>query len=309
MAKLPDDVLAHFVDREEFCHPEWPAISQKIEAGIPEEQKTEIWREAVLTWLDRVQKKLGPTYTIFETRHFFLVANPTGKPVRDYFAFVERTRQLLHEVLQNAAWKGGYGKHVVLLFDEQKDYYQYLAPFYGDGDHPASGGVFLRGGGYRHIAIPFDRESFLTTFAHEYTHNCLCHLAIPRWLNEALAMRFERMMVSSNALIVDHEVLEKHEKQWNADTIQEFWKGESWSKADESFNLSYQLSRILLGKIEEVIRPPKERLRSFILEAHYRDAGEVSSLKHLQVGLGDLVTDFLGNGEWTPNPDQWKASK
>jgi len=306
MDKLPEELLAHFIDRDDFCHPEWKLIGAMIEANRSDEQKLELWRESTLTWLDRIQKKLGPKYVIYETRHFFLVANPVDKPMRDYFSFVERMRQSLHQTLQDVVWKGGHGKHVILMFDEQEDYFRYIAPYYSDGEHPASGGVFLGGFGYRHIAIPYDKRSILETLAHEFTHNCVCHLPLPKWLNESLAMRFEVMLVNQRRFILDHEVCEKHEDYWNESTIQEFWRGESWAMAGSSFKLSYELARILLKKIEEDIRPSRASLLSFIGHAHRSDAGEEAAQKYLKVGLGDLMADFLGAGDWRPQPARWK---
>jgi hypothetical protein len=209
-------------------------------------------------------------------------------------------RKTLHLTLQEVAWKSAGGKHVILIFDEREEYFRYIAPFYSDGEHPATGGVFLKGNGYRHIAIPFHIESILKTLAHEYTHNCVCHLPLPRWLNESLAMRFERMLVSIRPFIIDHEVCEKHQAHWNESTIQDFWHGKSWSQVDESFSLSYQLSRILLKKIEEDVRPSRAQLLAFIGQAHRDDAGEVSARQHLGVSLGDLAASFLGDGNWSP---------
>jgi hypothetical protein len=301
MPALPEEILVYFIEQDDFCHPEWASIFAKIMSDYSDEHKTDILRECALTWLDRIQKKLGAKYTVYETRHFFLIADPADKPMKDYFAFIERMRQTLHQTLADIVWKNGSGKHVILLFDEPDDYYRYLAPFYSDGEHPASGGVFLRGSGYRHIAIPYNQHSILETLAHEYTHNCVSHLPLPRWLNEALAMRFEGMLAGGPSLVIDYELCEKHQAHWNETTIQEFWQGTSWSHAGESFSLSYQLSRILLKKIEEDIRPSKARLLSFIGQAHRDDAGESAARQHLGISLGDLAADFLGDGNWSPH--------
>ncbi len=308
MPKLPEELHDHFIDRDDFCYPEWQSIDAKINAYDVEQQKIDLWREATLTWLDRIQKKLGVQYVIYETKHFLFVANPTDKPMREYFAFVEKMRHVIHQTLSGLVWKGGRGKHVILLFDDAADYFRYIAPFYAEGDHPASGGVFLQGGGYRHIAIPYYPHSTLTTLAHEYTHNSLCHLPLPRWLDESVAMRFEHMLVSRPRLILSPDIVEKHHAQWTESTIQEFWQGKSWTMAGAEFGLSYEFAQILLKKIEEEIRPSRDSLLAFIGQAHRKDAGEAAAIMHLKISLGQLATDFLGAGNWGPQPLHWKKS-
>ena len=46
---------------------------------------------------------------------------------------------LINESLQDAAWRPNGGSHVILLFTDDDDYYQYVSYFYCDGIHPTSG--------------------------------------------------------------------------------------------------------------------------------------------------------------------------
>lgn len=304
MNKIPEDLLKHFINRDGFCYPEWDEIFSLTESmSLSEPEGQMLWRQMTIVWLGRVRECLGDAYKIFETRNFFIVAYPAQKPLRDYFVFIEKMRTNLLQGLGDAACVDGHGKHVVLIFDRNEDYFAYLAPCYSEGEHPASGGIFLRGNGYQHIAIPYDADCFLKTMAHEFTHNCLSHLPIPRWLNEALAMRSEVAYGYGSASSLDQETCQKHRRYWNSATIQDFWQGRSWSQPGDSFELSYSLARVILKTIEGEIRPRKESLFAFIKEAHRRDAGNEAAIRHLHVGLGDLASDFLGDGNWSPVAD------
>ncbi len=303
---LSDEFLLHFVDREDFCHPDWPAIIEQLrKSAYAADDLAALWRDLVLAWLERLRVKLGVAYKIYESNHFFMLANPVDKLAADYVAFLEKARRSIHESLGDVVWKSGHGKHVVLLFDADEDYYRYIAPFYAEGEHPTSGGVFLRSGGYAHIALPFVKGEMTRTLAHEYAHNCLCQLPLPKWLDEALAMRFEDLLVPGRRARLDFEACQKHDAYWNEVTIQDFWSGKSWSIPDGTSTLSYELARVLMDKIEHIVRPSKKQLMSFIREAHRRDAGKQSMQTHFQVQLGELAADFLGDHNWEPRPEIW----
>jgi hypothetical protein len=310
MPQLPAELLAHFIDRDDFCYPEWEAILAKIEAeNNSERQKVELVRECALTWLDRLQEKLGLKYLVQETPHFLLLANPVDKPMEEYFAFVEKMRVAIQEALPGVARKEGRGKHVILIFDEPEDFFRYIAPFYPAGEHPAPQSVFLWSSGYRHIAILYNRHAMLRIVANQFTRLGLSYLPLPRWLNNSLSAQMANRLVQGPRFIVTKEICEKHQAHWNETTIQEFWRGESWFLAEPSFDLSYGLAEILLRKIEEDVRPSRAALLSFIGEAHRRDAGQEAAWKHLKIILGELVADFLGAGDWSPQPRKWKKSE
>ena len=308
MVVLPEDLLVHFHEPDDFCYPEWWAIAKKIEAeNLPAKEEECWWRELVITWLGRVRGRLGANYKIFESQSFFLLIDPTDKPAKEYVLFLEQMRKTLHGALRDAVWKGK-GRHVVMLFDHREDYYKYIAPFYSEGEHPSSGGVFLQGGGYAHIAAPYNKDSVRRTLVHEYAHNCVAHLPLPRWLNEALAMRLEALLVSQPRMMVDAEAREKHDEHWNDSTIQGFWSGEGWGIPGEGVGLSYQLARVLFAKIENGFLPSHDRLIAFIKQAHMRDAGEAAARQIFKFSLGDLAADFLGKGDWAPQPEKWQAA-
>ena len=318
MENIPPELLAHFIDRDDFCYPEWPAISQKVaEASLPKEYQVLLWRELVLTWLQRLLPNFGPGYKIHETESFFLVADPAGKVDRDYTAFLEQARTRLHEWLQGAAWITGDGKHVVLLFDDADVYYRYIAPYFDEGEHTSSSGFFLRSLGYCHIALCHRNPSSRKLLAYLLTLNTLYHLPLPKWLSSGLARDFSDTLFSPS----DHAHISRrpvnqnfwisaqdradHLAFWNSSTIQQFWSNRGLKIPEGTSALGIQLSRILINKIKETTRPAPAQLGAFLQSAHHNDAGAAASIDHLHVKLGDLVADFLGPGDWEPQPALW----
>ena len=90
----------------------------------------------------------------------------------------------------------GHGPHVVLMFQEPSDYFQYISHFHPEGDLPMSGGVCINRG-YVHYAFPsFDHSGYRTVLTHEMTHSRLHRnmglrnlvaQPFPTWFDEGLA--------------------------------------------------------------------------------------------------------------------------
>ena len=118
-------------------------------------------------------------------------------------------------------------------------------------------------------------------------------------------MRMEAMLAKPVDLAYDLEIFERHRQHWNAETIQEFWAGISWNIAGDSNELSYHLAQILWRKIEKDMEAPQFAMLGFAADAVFEDAGQASCQKHLGVDLQDIVEDFLGEGNWAPDPSKW----
>jgi hypothetical protein len=195
----------------------------------------------------------------------------------------------------------------VLRFTETDDYFSYISDFYPDGEHAASGGVFLRDG-YAHIAYPetYTMDAERQTIAHELAHNLLANLPLPLWLNEALAEAFKADLAGGGFATVDEDLLAEHRGYWNARTIQEFWMGKSFHVVDGQ-RVSYSLAKVLLDVINRELKPSPEVFRRFVKQSDWADAGEAAACEQLEVSMGEIAEVFLGPGDWTPNPDTWKT--
>jgi hypothetical protein len=187
-----------------------------------------------------------------------------------------------------------------MMFDSQDYYYLYISHFYPEtGEFALSGGIFINQG-YGHFALPYqDLHESESAAAHELTHACLSHLPLPLWLNEGIAKTMEHAITNSDPLHITHEVLEQHKIFWKSDNIQQFWSGASFFRPDEGNKLSYHLARLAVKSISH----DYERFKQFVLTAHARDAGENAAETCLGGSLGGLISQLLGEGEWTPAPE------
>jgi hypothetical protein len=292
-----DEVEGAFSFEEGFSRPNWRIISQAIGQRVTGAQDLNVaWTEAARQWLIRLQSDLGGGYHVKVSPQFILLSALQENVSRDILTFAERTLDQIKERLQDAAWKPEYGKHVILLFAEDDDYYQYVSYFHREGDHPTSSGCLISSGGYVHIAAPYQPQWFRPMLAHELTHNCLVHLRLPLWLNEGLAVTFERTVTMSRYPILDGDLKDRHLAFWNAETIQEFWSGVSFRKPGESNALSYSLAEIVLTLLLE----RGGDWSAFVKEAQWSDAGQTAAIECLDVDLGKVLSTFLGEGDWRP---------
>jgi hypothetical protein len=222
--------------------------------------------------------------------------------------FAERTLDQIRAGLKDAAWNSGHGKHVILLFLEEDDYYQYVSYFHRDGTHPTSGGCLIYKG-YVHIAAPYEPFGLRQMLAHELSHNCVVHLKLPLWLNEGLAMMFQRAIAGTRRPVLDYELKERHLAFWNPENIQEFWSGISFQKPGDSNELSYSLAEIMLTLLLE---QPGD-WGAFLKQAQWGDAGQTAAIECLGTDLGAVMSTFLGEGDWRPRRKAmvtlWELSK
>jgi len=284
-----------------FPRPDWNAISELVHSQ-PEGSWETGWEEWSKRWLNQILGQLPDSYRINETDNFLVLSGQEDRYVQLLSQFLERALRRILANLDGIASDEGYGKHVVLMFDQQDPYYQYKSYFYPDeGEFILSSGTFLNAG-YGHFAFPF-MEMFEAeaTSAHELTHACLKHLPIPLWLNEGFAVTMEDEICGSAPLRMDNERLAEHALFWNADTIQEFWSGESFNRTDQGSDLSYELARYCLRALAHEY----DVFNAFANAANLDDGGESAAIENYGGSLGGVIHQFFGEGDWSPKPESW----
>lgn len=284
-----------------FPRPDWKAIGEIVHAG-PEETWEAGWGKWSRRWLDGIAGKLPGGYRVEESSNFLILSAQDDRYVTLLSQFLERTLRRILINLDGIASDDGYGKHIVLIFDEQESYYQYKSYFYPDeGEFILSSGTFLNFG-YGHFAFPF-MEMFEAeaTSAHEMTHACLKHLPIPLWLNEGFAVTMEDEICGSAPLQMENERFSEHVSFWNDETIQEFWSGESFNRTDQGSSLSYELARFCLRALAH----DYDVFATFANAASFEDGGEAAAIENYGGSLGGVIHQFFGEGDWSPKPDLW----
>jgi hypothetical protein len=302
MGLLPN-IANYLPEKEGFCRPDWEGITNLIESQLSDSIWQEAYAEAERIWVKRLQQTLGPPYLIAETQNFLILGAFESSEMHSFKDQCESALKQISDHLLNGELPPNPGKHVVLIFANDADYYSYVSYHYPeDGTYPMSGGLCLSDWGDVHYAFPRSEEAELdTVLVHELTHGCVACFPIPSWLNEALAMRMEEVICASQVFYLDRELLKRHRSHWNAETIQQFWTGESWTIPGDSFELSYNLAQILWRKIEIDLAATKKEIVHLLEASDRNDAGESAFQKTFEMSLGELITDFLGEGSWTPH--------
>ena len=304
-----DRVEGAFTFREGFSRPEWQVIGEAIERTVASDRVSEGWTEVAMQWARQVGSDLGGQYCIRWSRKFILLSALEPAAADQFLVFAEDALERIYGLLQDAAWRSGLGKHVIFLFAEEDDYYQYVSDFYRDGVHPTSGGCLIHRG-YVHIAMPYlDGRNIHRALAHELMHNCLAHLRLPLWLNEGLAVVFDRTLAQGRQPILDQELRDRHLAFWNPERIQKFWAGVSFYEPGDSNELSYSLAEIFVS----LLLSGSKEFGAFVKQADWPDAGQTAALNILGSDLGQTAATFLGEGKWCPNRkamvECWEAAK
>jgi hypothetical protein len=302
-------VQGAFFEQEGFSHPDWKIIRKAIEQNTPPMELGNAWTEAAMQWLLQTRADLGGQYCVSCSPEFILLSELDAATNDRILAYAEKTLERIYDALKDAAWRWGYGKHVILLFSDDDDYYQYVSFFHEEGIHPTSGGCLVHKD-YVHIAIPYGSGHGLReTLAHELTHNSVVHLRLPLWLNEGLAVLFQRSASDSRNQVLDRDLADRHLAFWNSETIQKFWSGVSFGEPGESNALSYSLAEILVN----LLLSQKGEFGNFLKQAARDDAGQTAALDCLGADLGAVARTFLGEGDWRPQRKKmaecWAAAK
>ncbi|MEJ2790404.1 MULTISPECIES: hypothetical protein [unclassified Pseudoxanthomonas] len=299
-------VQMHWFADTQLPIPDWASMHEGDAAGLDGEAAHAYWDSAAQTWLEALRDALGTHYRITGTHDFLLLSPLEDRPAQVFLATCQRMRARITRSLGELADDGGWGRHVVMVFEDPDDYYAYVSHYYPEGgEYAMSSGMFIQAG-YGHFVMPLEQiDAMEPVIAHELTHCLLTHLPIPAWLNEGLAVNTEHTLFPQLAaphaqLYFPHEIAAQHAAYWDADSIQAFWSGKSFLRTDEGNRLSYDLAK----KITRLAAGDEAAFRLFVAHAHLQDGG-LAAEHHLGFPLAHLVEAVLGEGPWQPLPDRW----
>ncbi|MBA4147419.1 MAG: hypothetical protein H0X66_04835 [Verrucomicrobia bacterium] len=250
-------------------------------------------------WLIAVRSEMGGNYQVSESETVLLLSGQGESNDKEWLSFCERNIKSIRTRL--GIKTDNERKTLIMLFTEVDDYYFHISRFNSDGEHPLTSGLCIRMGKFDHVVMPYqDRVTTSQVLAHELTHACVSHLPLPCWLNENLAMTFERN-VSRQGFQLDREIADRHYEHWRKTSIQRFWSGEAFHIPSET-EMAYGLAEILGCILTERAGP--QAFQQFIDHADYKDAGQNAALNYLGLSLDEVLQGFLGDGDWHPSPGQ-----
>ncbi len=294
----------HFTFHENLPRPNWENIYKHADEHFGKEDQNSLWSNVARQWMHELSASLPKGYKQTETSDFILLSDQTQRYNKTFSRYLEKCRRHLLSTLSGIANDEGYGKHVVIIFGDIDRYYDYVS-YYGpqEGTYGLSSGMYLNYG-YGHFVFPnTDLDNAEPIAAHEMTHALLSHLQLPTWVDEGLAVNMEAAICGYPSPPLNHHMFAKHQAFWGEDEMQEFWRGESFSRPDKGQELSYQLARILVTNLAENY----DAFVEFANTAERKDSGEAAIEDIFDISLGDMIANFLGEGEWWPKPETWKV--
>lgn len=299
--RLPDHFQATF--GLPVC--DWRAIDEWIRA-LPEEARKDAWGACERAWLLHLRDALGPIYRLDETETAILVSALDRRMAAATLEFMSRTARRIGMVLDGIVEVPAWGKDVLVVFEDEDRYYEYVSHYYPDaGEYALSGGMHINYGCGHFITVRRDMRAVEPVIAHEMTHSFLSHLPIPAWLNEGIAVNTEHRLCGAGAgLSTPAQMHAQHLAYWGEDEVQEFWLGKSFLRTDQGNRLSYDLARILVDQFSRDWIP----FRDFVLAADSADAGQAAAKRFLGCSLGTSVAailETLNSDGMEPDPECW----
>lgn len=286
--------------------PDWEAMSEGEQPHWGDRERHDYWTEAAYQWLQSMGGQWETPLDVHESDNFLLLSAAPRRERENTLGFCESARARILKFLPGIASRQGDGKHALIVFSDQDDYYDYVSNYYPPGEFALSSGMFIQAG-YGHFVVweGLYHGEMQPVIAHELTHCLVRHLPLPAWLNEGIAVNTEHHLFPALAdpraqKYFPHEMVARHAAFWNEDTIQEFWSGKAFLRPDDGCMLSYDLAT----KITMLAANDFDVFRRFVLSADGADAG-LEAQEELGFPLQNLVEAVLGKGPWTPDPPRW----
>jgi len=118
--------------------------------------------------------------------------------------------------------------------------------------------------------------------------------AVTALVNEGVAQLCE--MWATRRDVTRYDEIKDARHVWTAETIQDLWSGRGFLRPDEGQMHSYHLALVLVRKLTGDLA----RFRSFLREVDANDCGTAALRKYFNTSPGELITDYLGDGDWEP---------
>jgi hypothetical protein len=244
------------------------------------------WNQAALAWLESLSTAFGTPLQIYESEDFFLLSALPQRSSEVLLDYSEKAKKRNLATLAGIASDEGYGKHIICVLQNEDDYYRYVSEYYPqDGEFSFSGGMFIKAGYGHFVFCQGDMDSMEPTLVHELAHALLCHLPIPAWVNEGLAVNTERRWAPRPPRYKPNELAYMHAQFWNPETMQEFWSGKSYLRPDEGNALSYDLAQRMIA----IIGRDHGALVKFVNAALDEDGGQHAARDHLGLFLNEIT--------------------
>ncbi|UCD74748.1 MAG: hypothetical protein JSV91_13290 [Phycisphaerales bacterium] len=295
LKSIPDAI----VEVEGLPQPRWDVIGQWMEANVPPEKADEVWSEFELQWLEGLADTMGSEYSIYRLGRTLLLSPQSEGEAGDLVRFADRAWRNINDFLLNLVPDDEESSVVLVVFEESEKYHSYLSHFAEDEHHAGVVGSVIWGG-HEHVALvnqlmPEDLEAVA---ALELAHLYIRPLDLPIWLNEGTALLAGNMVIDSARFRPGADMPADELERWHKRGLEGFWSGRSFDAADEEQADSFRLAELLVRLV--LWDHKKKKFVRYLQEVDNEDAGESAARELFGRGLGELVSEILGPGEWSP---------
>jgi hypothetical protein len=255
-------------------------------------------------WLLHLRVHLGPHMGLLVTEHAFVLSSLDRKLERGTADYVATARARIQRLLGEVARFPTGHRSILLVLDNEDDYYRYVSIYHPDGEFSTSSGMFIDADCPHFVVVRGHLQHVEPIIAHEMTHAALAHLQLPRWLDEGVAVNTERRVAGpQGSLYTPHELHAMHLEHWNTDRIQAFWTGESFLRpGDDGSLLSYELARII---VEQMSREWDGFIAFLQAAGGSEDAGAEAARSVFGIELGTYAAALVeapSDEGWSPEP-------
>ncbi|WP_067271312.1 hypothetical protein [Mitsuaria sp. 7] len=251
-------------------------------------------------WLLHLREQLGAHMGLFVTDEAFVLSSLDRKLERSTADYVATARARIQRLMGDVVQFPTGHRSILLVLDDEDDYYRYVSIYQPDGEFSTSSGMFIDAGCPHFVVVRGHLQHVEPVIAHELTHAALAHLQLPRWLDEGVAVNTERRVAGpQGSLYTPHELHAMHVRHWDAARIQGFWSGESFLKSgDDSSLLSYELARII---VEQMSREWDGFLAFLRAAGGSEDAGAAAAKSVFGIDLGSYAAALVE----APSDEGW----
>jgi hypothetical protein len=271
----------------------WEAVQAWAAARPKGEDPHERWCELQRQWVDELAEALGEPYVWVESDELILLSSREPGDVRDLLAMADRAFAATCQIVGPPPEP--LGKLVILCFASNDEFYDYVAPLYPEGSYGGIGGICIRDGD-THVALPDVGREVESTLIHEMVHVCLGD-DVPAWLQEGVAQLVPEHVSGTRRPPLRERDVRRHQHHWAKRGLQCFWGGDGFTHDDRGQELSYELAYLLVSIL---IGDHRGRVPAFLRASTRGDFGVAAAREHLGMTLGQLATQFLGEGDWEP---------
>jgi len=291
-----------FPKLDAFPRPDWTAINDWMNHSIGSEHRSEAAAQITDHWLSRLLEAFGSTYVAEKSSYYILLSKRGEKQRKATLDQLERGRRLILSTLRSDAKAISSRPQVFIELDTSEAWDFYFATFDSEGIQEEAARIFFGPGA---IPTPCWDTGGVAELAYRLVDHLFLHFPSPRWLRHGAVGYFTTLLVRRDFAIVEDGWLEAHREYWNAESIQDFWSGKTFEDVANG-GYAENLAEVLVDIMMRELHLTAEKFAEFVTQAEKRDAGASATWKYFNASLDEVVSPFLGDGDWSPKPSNWR---